>query len=71
MPSDLHPEEGKGPSDEPLMGTFRRVVEDSDLSIYQIASLIGTSGAILSMWLAGTAKPNKAELAKIESFLGR
>jgi DNA transposition AAA+ family ATPase len=33
-----------------------RFVEDSHLSFYQIASLIGTSGTILSMWLAGTAR---------------
>ena len=48
---------------------LRRFVEDSDLSFYQIASLIGTSGTILSMWLAGTAKPHMTELDEIEKFL--
>ena len=42
---------------------------DSDLSFYQIASLIGTSGTIPSTWLARTAKPDKAELAEIERLL--
>jgi len=47
---------------------LRRFVEDSDLSFYQIASL-GTSGTILSMWLAGTAKPHMTKLDQIEKFL--
>jgi len=48
---------------------LRRLVEGSDLSFYKIASRVGTSGATLSMWLAGTAKPRAEELAKIEKFL--
>ena len=48
---------------------LRRFVEDSDLSFYQIASLIGTSGTILSVWLAGTAKPHMNKLDQIEKFL--
>jgi hypothetical protein len=34
-----------------------------------IASLIGTSGTSLSMWLAKRAKPHTAELAEIERLL--
>jgi DNA transposition AAA+ family ATPase len=48
---------------------LRRFVEDSNLSLYQIASLIGTSGTILSMWLAGTATPHMTKLEEIEKFL--
>ncbi len=48
---------------------LRQFVEDSDLSFYQIASLIGTSGTILSMWLAGTVRPPMTKLDEIEKFL--
>jgi DNA transposition AAA+ family ATPase len=48
---------------------LRRFVEDSHLSFYQIASLIGTSGTILSIWLAGTARPHMTKLDEIEKFL--
>jgi hypothetical protein len=34
-------------------------------------ALIRTSGTILSMWLARTAKPHTTELAEIERFLSR
>jgi hypothetical protein len=46
-------------------------LEDSDLSIYQIAERVGTSGTILSMWLAGTAKPHRTALVGIERILNR
>jgi DNA transposition AAA+ family ATPase len=71
MSSDAHPKEGEEPNEEALIGRLRRFINDSDLSFYQIASLIGTSGTILSMWLARTAKPHTAELAEIERFLSR
>jgi DNA transposition AAA+ family ATPase len=57
--------------EEALIARLKRFVEDSDLSFYQIASRVGTSGAILSMWLAGTARPGNAELANIESLFLR
>jgi DNA transposition AAA+ family ATPase len=69
MPSHLHPAEGNDPCDEALIGSLRRFVEDSDLSIYQIAELIGTSAAVLSMWLAGTARPHRTELTEIKMLL--
>ena len=52
-----------------LVARLRQFVEDSDLSFYKIASRIGTSGGILSLWLAGTARPRAEELAAIEKFL--
>jgi hypothetical protein len=48
---------------------LRRFVEDSDLSFYQIASHLGVPSTILSMWLAGTARPNCNELDEIEKLL--
>jgi hypothetical protein len=50
-----------------LVATLREFVENSDLSFYKIASRIGTSGGILSLWLAGTASPRAEELAAIEN----
>jgi len=52
-----------------MVARLREFVEDSDLSFYKIASRIGTSGGILSLWLAGTARPRAEELAAIEKFL--
>jgi DNA transposition AAA+ family ATPase len=52
-----------------LVARLGQFVEDSDLSFYKIASRIGTSGGILSLWLAGTARPRAEELAAIEKFL--
>jgi DNA transposition AAA+ family ATPase len=63
--------EGGDELNEPaLVVRLRQFVENSDHSFYRIASGVGTSGAILSMWLAGTAKPGDKELAEIERFLG-
>jgi DNA transposition AAA+ family ATPase len=70
MESFVNPREEE-PSGETLVVKLRQFVEDSDLSLYQIASLIGTSGTILSMWLAGTATPHLSQLDKIEKFLDR
>jgi DNA transposition AAA+ family ATPase len=63
--------EGEEPSEDALIARLRRFVEDSDLSFYKIASRVGTSGGILSMWLAGTTRPDAEELAAIEEFLKR
>ena len=48
---------------------LQRFVEDTDLSFYQIASGLGVRSTILSMWLAGTARPNCNELDEIEKLL--
>ena len=61
--------QGEAAREEVLVPRLRRFIEDSDLSCYKIASRIGTSGGILSMWLAGTARPHAEELAAIEKFL--
>jgi hypothetical protein len=57
------------PSEEALIVNLRRFVENSDLSLHQIASIIGTSGTMLSMWIAGTTRPHMSELAEIEKLL--
>jgi DNA transposition AAA+ family ATPase len=61
--------EGEGSSERAILARLRQFVENSDLSFYKIASRIGTSGGILSMWLAGTARPHAEQLAAIEKFL--
>jgi len=71
MASVVNSTEGEEPSEETLIVRLRRFVEDSDLSLYQIASLIGISGTMLSMWLAGTARPHMTELNEIEKLLKR
>lgn len=65
------PTEGEESGEKALVARLRQFVEDSDLSFYKIASRIGTSGVILSMWLAGTARPHTEELAAIEEILRR
>jgi DNA transposition AAA+ family ATPase len=61
--------EGEAARERALVVRLRQFIEDSDLSFYKIASRVGTSGGILSMWLAGTASPNAAESTAIEKFL--
>jgi DNA transposition AAA+ family ATPase len=62
-------EEEEAARESALVARLRQFVEDSDLSFYEIASRIGTSGGILSFWLAGTARPRAEELAAIKKFL--
>ena len=54
-----------------LTRKLRRFVEESDLSFPKIASEMGVFSATLSMWIAGTTKPSRAELLAIKSFLER
>ena len=61
--------EGEESNENALVARLRQFVENSDLSFYKIASRIGTSGGILSLWLAGTARPRAEELTAIEKFL--
>jgi DNA transposition AAA+ family ATPase len=65
------PKDGGESSKKALVARLRQFVEDSDLSFYKIASRIGTSGGILSMWLAETTTPRPEELDAIEKFLKR
>jgi DNA transposition AAA+ family ATPase len=66
-----HSKEGEESSEKALVARLRQFVEDSDLSFYKIASRIGTSGGIPSMWLAGTARPRAEQLAAIDECLKR
>lgn len=61
--------EGEESAEKALVARLREFVENSDLSFYKIASGIGTSGGILSMWLAGTTRPSAEQRAAIEKFL--
>jgi DNA transposition AAA+ family ATPase len=64
-----NPKEGEEPNDEALLRRLMQFVSDSELSFYRIASRIGTSGVILSMWLAGAARPDKTQLTAIDRLL--
>jgi DNA transposition AAA+ family ATPase len=61
--------EGEESNEDELVERLNQFVEDSDLSFYEIASRIGTTAGVLSMWLARTARPHTEELAAIEKFL--
>ncbi len=52
-----------------LTTALKRFVEESTLSIPKIASLMGVFSTTLSMWIAGTIKPSRAELLTIKCFL--
>ena len=54
-----------------LARDLRKFVEESELSLPKIASLMGVFSATLSMWIAGTAKPSGANLLLIKRFLER
>ena len=55
--------------EQALLDELKRFVEDTKLSIYRIAELMGVYGATLSIWIAGTAKPHRTELLEIKGFL--
>ena len=48
--------------EQALLDELKRFVEDTKLSIYRIAELMGVYGSTLSIWIAGTAKPHRTEL---------
>jgi DNA-binding transcriptional regulator YiaG len=52
-----------------LLGDLQRFVEETDLSIPRLAELMGVSGAILSIWIAGTAKPQRRKLLEVKGLL--
>ena len=63
---------GSEESDEYVfLGDLIRFVENSDQSIPRIAELMGISSVVLSMWIAGTAKPTTIKLLEIKRFLER
>jgi DNA-binding transcriptional regulator YiaG len=57
------------PDEHLVLRDFARFVENSDLSIPRIAELLRVSDVILSMWIAGTAKPSTIKLREIESLV--
>jgi DNA-binding transcriptional regulator YiaG len=54
-----------------LARELSKLVEESELSLPKIASLMGVFSATLSMWIAGSAKPSRTNLLMIERFLKR
>jgi transcriptional regulator with XRE-family HTH domain len=52
-----------------LLAKLSEFVADSDLSIPRIAQLMGVSGATLTAWISGTAKPQRNKLLEIRRFL--
>ena len=57
--------------EQALLDGLRTFVEESELSIPKIASLMEVFSATLSMWIAGTSKPSRTELLAIKRFLER
>jgi DNA transposition AAA+ family ATPase len=57
--------------EDKLLSELTRFVENSDQSIPRIAALMGVSDAVLSMWIARTAKPDTIKLQEISRFLKR
>jgi hypothetical protein len=68
MNTAVNSKEGEESRRRELVDRLKRYVEDSDLSFYRIATLVGTSGTNLSMWLAGTNRPKTSELDEIEKL---
>ena len=63
---------GSEESDEHvLLGNLIRFVENSDQSIPRIAELMGVTGVVLSMWIAGTVRPTAIKLLEIKRFCER
>ena len=56
--------------EQAVVAGLRRFVEDSDLSITRIATLIGVSPEALKNWIEGTTRLRPAKLLKIKGFLG-
>jgi len=54
-----------------ILGDLRTFIEELDLSLPKIACRIGVFSATLTMWIAGSAKPSRSELLRIERFLKR
>jgi hypothetical protein len=69
MSTAVNSKEGEESRRRELVSRLRRYVEDSDLSFYRIATLVGTSGTNLSMWLAGTNRPKISELDEIVKLI--
>ena len=54
-----------------LVDDLRTFVEESELSLPKIANRMEVFSATLSMWIAGTSKPSRAQQLAIKDFLKR
>ncbi|MGA8659748.1 MAG: hypothetical protein WB586_26810 [Chthoniobacterales bacterium] len=60
----------RGETDEQAFAAgLRRFVEDSDLSITRIATLMGVSAGAMKNWIEGTTSLRPAKLLEIKGFL--
>ena len=55
--------------EDQLLRELTRFVEYSDQSIPRIATLLGVSDVVLSMWIARTTKPTPIKFLEIRKFL--
>jgi hypothetical protein len=55
--------------EDQLLRELTRFVENSDQSIPRIATLLGVSDVVLSMWIARTTKPIPIKFLEIRKFL--
>jgi hypothetical protein len=55
--------------EDQLLRELTRFVEYSDQSIPRIATLLGVSDVVLSMWIARTTKPTSIKFLEIRKFL--
>jgi hypothetical protein len=55
--------------EDQLLRELTRFVENSDQSIPRIATLLGVSDVVLSMWIARTTKPTPIKFLEIRKFL--
>ena len=55
--------------EQAVVAGLRRFVEDSDLSITRIATLMGVSAGALKTWIEGTTSLRPAKLLEIKGFL--
>jgi hypothetical protein len=54
-----------------LIGELTRFIENCDQSIPRIATLMGVSDAVLSMWIARTTKPTPIKISRDQKILGK
>jgi len=55
--------------EDQLLRELTRFVENSDQSIPRLATLLGVSDVVLSMWMARTTKPTSTKFIEIRKFL--
>ena len=55
--------------EDQLLRELTRFVENSDQSIPRLATVLGVSDVVLSMWIARTTKPTPTKFLEIRKFL--